>query len=122
MSKEILFVVGGLHRAGAERFAYEIDTALDKNKFNVSILCLEEKGAVSAHWKERYYEKKHEALGTIIYFLDTFLEKKSAFLIGKLFHKITRGKFKQIKNKFKPAFYSYLDQFDVIHWMGEYTF
>lgn len=122
MSKRILFVVGGLHRAGAERFAYEIDAALDKNKFNVSILCLEEKGTVSAHWKERYYEKKHEALGTTISFLDSFLKKQSTSLSGKLFHKMTRGKFKQEKNKFKPAFYSYLDQFDVIHWMGEYTF
>ena len=40
---KILFVVGGLHRAGAERFAYEIDAALDKMKFDVEIFCLEKK-------------------------------------------------------------------------------
>lgn len=54
---EVLFVVGWLHRAGAERFAYEIDSALDKSKFKLSILCLEQKGIMATNWKERYYEK-----------------------------------------------------------------
>lgn len=122
MSRKVLFVVAGLNRAGAERFAFEIDAALNKNKFNLSILCLEQKSQNHKNWKERYYEKKHQDLGTKISFLDPFLEKQKTYLIGKIFHKITRSKFKQKKYKFKPTFYDYLNQFDAIEWMGEYTF
>lgn len=40
MSKvKVLFVVGSLCRAGAERFAYEIDTALNKKKIQTTIFC-----------------------------------------------------------------------------------
>lgn len=124
MCNKVLFVVGGLHRAGAERYAYEIDRTLDKKKFITSILCLEAKDSISNNWKERYYEKKHELLGTKITFLDSFVEKhiKADNLLFKIFHKITRKKFKKAKSKYKPEFYNFLNQFDVIHWMGEYTF
>lgn len=124
MSKKVLFVVGGFHRAGAERYAYEIDAALNKNKFTVSILCIENKDFISNNWKERYYDKKHELLGSKISFIDSFFEEpvKADNLLHKIFHKITRKKFKKVKHKYKPEFYDYLNQFDVIHWMGEYTF
>lgn len=119
---EILFVVGALHRAGAERFAYEVDSKLDKKRFNLSILCLEDQNAISNKWKERYYEKKHETLGTKITFVDSFKQKPSNSLFLRIFHKFTFRKFKKRNNKFNPKLYSYFNQFDVIHWIGEYTF
>ncbi|RZJ52365.1 MAG: glycosyltransferase family 1 protein [Flavobacterium sp.] len=123
MSKNVLFVVGALHRAGAERFAYEIDLALNKDKFKVSILCLQNKEHQSAKWDSRYYEEKHEALGTKVTYIDEFLEIHKTSLSERIFHKLTRKKFKKNnKEKYKKTLYSYLDKFDVIHWMGEYTF
>lgn len=65
MSKiKILFVVAGFYRAGAERFAYEIDKALDKEKFELTIFCLERQNKMSPLWKDRYYENLHRELGT----------------------------------------------------------
>lgn len=119
----VLFIVGALHRAGAERFAYEIDLALNKNKFKISILCLQNKNHISAKWDSRYYEDKHEALGTNVIYIDEFLENNKTSLLERIFHKLTKKKFKKvIKDKYKKTLYSYLDKFDVIHWMGEYTF
>ena len=44
MSKiKLLFVVYDFYQAGAQRFVYEIDKALDRNKFQIEILCLEKK-------------------------------------------------------------------------------
>jgi glycosyltransferase involved in cell wall biosynthesis len=119
---KILFVVGGLHRAGAERFAYEIDLSLNKHDFEISILCLEDKDVISKKWQERYYEKKHEALGTKITFMDSFKYKQSSSLIVRIFHKVTFRKFKKSKKRFNSKLSSFLNQFDVIHWIGEYTF
>lgn len=118
----ILFVVGSLHQAGAERFAYEIDSALDKNKFKVSILCLETKKQSSITWNNRFYEKKHLDLGTEISYIDTYLNNKKQNLFERIFHKLTKNTFKKNKSKWKPLFYKFLNTFDVVHWMGEYTF
>ena len=52
---KILFVVAGFYRAGAERFAYEIDRALDKNKFELTILSLEQEKKGAKLWNVRYY-------------------------------------------------------------------
>jgi glycosyltransferase involved in cell wall biosynthesis len=119
----VLFVVGALHRAGAERFAYEIDLALNKDKFKISILCLQNKHYISAKWDSRYYEDKHEALKTNVIYIDEFLADRKTSLLERIFHKLTKKKFKKVnKGRYKKALYSYLDKFDVIHWMGEYTF
>lgn len=122
MSKvNVLFVVGGLCRAGAERFAYEIDSALDKNKIQTTVFCLELENEISGNWKERYYDKKHLELGTPIVYKDKFLDKKKTFfnrLEGYLYRKF------KITNQKKPNsdLVDFLNSFDVIHWMGEYTY
>ena len=73
---KILFVVAGFYRAGAERFAYEIDSALDKDKFALNILALEKENETSQLWKNRYYENLHKNLGTTIKFADDFIDKR----------------------------------------------
>ena len=118
---KLLFIVGSLHQAGAERFAYEIDMALNKDTFEVSILCLEQASQISQNWSHRYYEPKHLALGTSIKYLDAFLNDVSENLFEKTINKLTKNKFKRKKFRWKPSFYHYLETFDVIHWMGEYT-
>ncbi|MBF4517592.1 hypothetical protein IRZ71_14605 [Flavobacterium sp. ANB] len=118
----VLFVVGALHKAGAERFAYEIDLALNKEKFKTSILCLQQEQHTSATWSSRYYEDKHKAIGTNILYIDAFLESHKTTRLERIFHKLTKRKFKKAKEKYKSNLISYLNEFDVIHWMGEYTF
>lgn len=117
----ILFIVGSLHQAGAERSAYEIDTALNKNTFKVSILCLEKEKQISNTWNSRFYEKKHLDLGTHISYIDAYLNNKTYNLFERMFHKLTNSAFKKNRPKWKPAFYEFLNTFDVIHWMGEYN-
>ncbi len=118
----VLFVVGGLHRAGAERFAYEFDRALDKSKFDLYILCLQTKDRNTYGWTERYYEKKHLELGTPITYIDRFVNPRYAnrfSLINRLRQRITRHEAPYLKEK---ELYRYMEEFDVIHWMGEYTY
>ena len=119
--KNILFVVGGLHRAGAERFAYELDMALNKEKFQITIYCLEFENQISGNWNERYYETKHLELGTSIVYKDKFLAKKKN-LLNRIENYLSRKlKLRESKNTNSPLF-QFLDSFDVIHWMGEYTY
>lgn len=118
----ILFVAGALHQAGAERFAYEVDSALDKNRFKISILCLEEENQASDRWKGRYYESLHLDLGTDINYIDAYLNNKTYNPFERIFHKLTNNTFKKDRPKWKPNLYHFLNSFDVVHWMGEYNF
>ncbi|MDH2206332.1 hypothetical protein N5J53_04950 [Empedobacter sp. GD03644] len=118
---KILFVVGGLHRAGAERFAYEIDAALDKMKFDVEIFCLEKKDDIPTSFNERYYEAKHLELGTKVTYADKFINADYLNRL-RLINKIKNRLFRREVNFWNDNLYSFLDKFDVIHWMGEYTY
>lgn len=118
MSKvKVLFVVGSFYKAGAERFAYEVDSALNKDVFETSIFCLENKNDISKNWFERYYDKKHLELGTSITYADRF-RKNNTGLINRVINRI----FPKQKSFWKEDLYKYMDGFDVIHWMGEYTY
>lgn len=120
---KVLFVVGGMHRAGAERFAYEIDKALNKEKFKTSIFCLERKKDIPISFGERYYEAKHLDLGTDIIYADDFINFKYIEK-NRLRNKILQRfhLFPKNLNYWKEELYDYINQFDVIHWMGEYTY
>ncbi|WP_298764379.1 hypothetical protein [uncultured Polaribacter sp.] len=114
---KVLFVVSEFFKGGAERFTYEIDRVLDKSKFEVTILCLNGKNAKNSTW-HRHYHKLHLALGTKILYNDEFLNPQNA-IINKLRKKL-RIKSKEIINY--KLLVNYLSKFDLIHWMGEYTF
>ena len=117
--KKILFVVVDFFKGGAERFAYEIDCALDKNNYEITILCLGNKINNNRLW-ERYYDKKHNELGTKIYYFDDYLYGRKNYLISKFIKKTfgikTTSYFK--KNKLVD----FISQYDIVHWMGEYTY
>lgn len=116
MNNKILFVVGGLHRAGAERFAFEIDANINKNLFLIDILSTEKRADIPIVFGERYYETKHQQLGTKIYFIDDLIKSE--------------GLAKRIKNKLSRVFgikdfyvfESFLEQYDIVHFMGEYSY
>ena len=88
----ILYVVDNFYQAGAERFMYEIDKALDKNKFKTTILCLEKKNNIRPNWKIRFFEKKHLELGTEIIYIDKFLKGKINLIAGKIINKLIVNK------------------------------
>ena len=121
---KVLFVVAGFYRAGAERFAYEIDCALDKSKFDLSILALEEEEKISTLWNIRYYENLHKELGTTVKYADDFIDKRF-YEQNRLRNKIKRQLhlFPKHINLWKiEELSTYMTQFDVVHWMGEYIF
>ena len=65
---KVLFVVSEFYQAGTERFTYELDRALNKNQFEVEILCLIPLNA-SQRFTDYYYSK-HIELGTKVHFMD----------------------------------------------------
>jgi len=121
MSKiKILYIVFDFYQAGAERQTYEIDRAIDKSKYSTSILCLKDNAYVDDVWNTAYYNKKHFDLGTKIVFFDQFKPKE--LLFNKALRWFERS-FLGRKNKdFNSKLIPFLNQFDIIHWMGEYTF
>jgi len=120
MSKaKILFVVADFFQGGAERYAYEIDKALNKEKYQISILCLNAKQNPNPNWN-RYYDKKHSELGTEIIYFDDFSVKPQKSIVTRIVRKFSKN--------YRPAHYkkdrlvAFLSGYDLIHWMGEYTF
>lgn len=118
---KLLFAVKGFSRAGAERYMFEIDGALDKEKFEVTILCLEKESKID-NQTIPYYKDKHIALRTTLVFIDSFLITYKP--IRRITSKINKVLFKKDyeSNIDTEVFNSYLSQFDVINWIGEYTY
>lgn len=115
--KKILFIVSDFFQAGAERYAYEINSALDKDKFEVTILSKNTERIEKSDWK-RYYDKRHEKLGTSIVYIDAFLHKRR-YIRNKLRGFLKLSRIPRIKQE---ELASFLDNFDLIHWMGEFLF
>ena len=118
----MLFIVGGFYRAGAERFMYEIDSCLDKEYYDITILSLEKKSNIVADWGTRYYEQKHFDLNSKVHFIDSFLISKN--LYRKIKSKINRLFFKINYQKNIDSYHlnKFVSQFDLINWIGEYTY
>ena len=51
---KVLFVVSEFYQAGTERFTFELDRALNKDKFSVEILCILPLNA-SERFSDYYY-------------------------------------------------------------------
>lgn len=116
--KRILFVVVDFFKGGAERFAYEVDKALNKEQFNVTIFCLGQENENNKEWN-RFYDKEHQKLGTKIIYSDSFRRKTSSSKTVKLLKRTLKLKSKYYLKKEKII--DFYNQFDLIHFMGEYT-
>lgn len=121
MSKiKLLFVVYDFFQAGAERYAYEIDRALNKEKFKLTILCLHKKNQINNVWKIPYYYNKHKDLGTDIVFFDKY--EPSKLFTSRLLRKIKKIIINSKSKDYNPRIIPFLKKFDLIHWLGEYTY
>lgn len=113
--KKILFVVSEFYQAGTERFTYELDRALDKQKFEIIILSL-----LPLNQSERYmdyYYPLHLSLGTKIYFLDD-LKSVSYTISQRIKNKLGIQKLIQPEDQV----HQFLRDFEWISIMGEYNF
>jgi glycosyltransferase involved in cell wall biosynthesis len=113
---KVLFVVSEFWQAGTQRFTYELDRALNKERFSVEILSLLPLNS-SNRWVDYYYPK-HLELGTKIHFLNGINQRSSPTLKQNLQRRLV--------NKPYPdehfALKSFFNQFDCISIMGEYNF
>jgi glycosyltransferase involved in cell wall biosynthesis len=114
--KKILFVVSEFYQAGTQRFTYEIDRALNKDRFEVSILCLLPLGS-SAFFKDYYYEK-HQEIGTKVF----FMEEVNTLRIPTFLERVKRKLFAKPLPNEREAIQFFFDQFETIAVMGEYNY
>jgi glycosyltransferase involved in cell wall biosynthesis len=114
---KVLFIVSEFYQSGTSRFTYEINLALDKSKFETTLLCLNPLNN-SEIWED-YYDKKHIDLGSKIFFINEIQEKP--------FHPSIKQRIKRklFKHPLPSTWYKiseFLTNYDVISLMGEYNY
>ncbi len=114
---KILLIVSEFWQAGGERQTYEIINAINKDKFNIVILCdLPLKHDPTKH---DFYFDKYIEQNIPIYFMDQFKwnEKRSYFRhLGK------KIRFKKNGEEISYELCQFLKEFEKILIFGEYTF
>ena len=113
---KILFIVSEFYQSGTSRFTYEINKALNKEKFEVSFLSLTPLNN-SDLWDD-YYHEKHKELDSEIYYFHDFNTSFKPTIRQRLERKIFG---KEFPSKWQELI-NFIDKFDVISLMGEYNF
>ena len=117
--KRILFIVSDFYHNGAQREMYEFDCALDKDKFEVTILSLTELN-IRLDLPDYFYQK-HLDLGTKILFLKDFISKPKKSLMTRLLNK-TLGNSQHKKSNNNRELVALLENYSEIIYMGEYIY
>jgi glycosyltransferase involved in cell wall biosynthesis len=112
---KVLFIVSEFYQAGTQRFAFEVDRALNKNLFDVEILSiLPLKNNIRL---KDYYFKKHIDLGTKIRFFD----KVNVLLKPTIIQRIKKKLFSiNLPDEHQPII-DFFNTYDCISIMGEYN-
>ncbi|PWB18336.1 glycosyltransferase family 1 protein [Flavobacterium sp. HTF] len=119
--KKILFVVSDFYHNGAQREMYEFDYALDKTKFEVTILCLI--GLNTRPDLPDYFYEKHLELGSRILFLKDFITKFKKGLLYKIVNKLMKNSLNdRIRNKNSKNLINLFNNYDKVVFMGEYVY
>lgn len=113
---KVLFITTDFYQAGTERFMYEIDNAIDKNKFDINILSLLPLNN-SNKWKDYYYEK-HFALGSKIYFLNEIQNSQTPTIKQRIRRKIRGGSLPDPKTNIQD----FIQKFEALSFWGEYSY
>lgn len=100
---KLLLVVTEFWQAGCQRYNYEIDKNINKDKFDVEILSFRGLNT-NPEWPDYYYEK-HKSLGTRIHLFPSFSSKK---------------KFLKKTELDKKKFINFIDSYDLVIFQGEY--
>lgn len=119
--KKVLFVVSDFFHNGAQREMYEFDCALNKDKFDVSIMSIT--GLNTRQDLPDYFYEKHLSLNSKVHFLNSSLEGNTMSLFYKIVNKLAL-KFlgKTIQKKPAKTLTTFFNKYDDIVFMGEYTY
>lgn len=112
----VLFVVSEFWQAGTQRFTYELDRALNKDRFSIEILSLLPLNT-SEYFQDHYYQK-HLDLGSKVHFLQAINHRTTPTLKQKIKHRLFNTSFPDERLPIK----SFFDKFDCISIMGEYNY
>lgn len=104
----VLLVVTEFWNAGTQRFTYEVDRALDKERFETAILCFHD--LQTAPERADHYYSLHRKLGTGIRFRSEFA--KTTWLQNSVDRLLKRP----------SGLKGFLAGFDAISFMGEYSY
>lgn len=119
--KKILFIVTNFHHNGAQREMYEFDLALDKNKFEITILSLLELNT-RIDLPDYFYDR-HLSLGTKIIFFNDIIKKTKKTLLYKIFNKLLKNTLNKKENNNNIRNLTKLfDNQDKVVFMGEYVY
>ena len=113
---KVLFVVSEFLQAGSQRFTHEMDLVINKDLFEINILCQLPLGH-NPDWED-YYFNKHVELGTKIFFLNDIAKPYSPTLVQRLKKKILNTPYPGEH----VALNSFMDSYDVILFIGEYNY
>jgi glycosyltransferase involved in cell wall biosynthesis len=121
VKKKLLFIVSDFYHNGAQREMYEFDNALDKNKFEVTILSL-----IGLNTRidltDYFYEKHLEMNSKIIFFKDIIREPKKG-LNFRIINKVLRNLLNEkVKNNNSRSLLSLFSKYDKVVFMGEYVY
>jgi glycosyltransferase involved in cell wall biosynthesis len=113
---KILFIVSEFYQSGANRYTYEIDKSIDKDKIDLQILSWHPLNN-SDVWDD-YYFSKHQALGTPIFF-----EKDiNQLTIPTLKERFEKKFLKRPLPNERQMFHDFLENYSKIIVIGEYLY
>jgi glycosyltransferase involved in cell wall biosynthesis len=121
VKKKILFVVSDFYHNGAQREMYEFDNALDKDKFEVTILSLIGLNT-RVDLPDYFYEKHLQMDSKVLFFKDIIREPKRG-LNYKIINKLLRNSLNDsVKKNNSRNLISLLSDYDEVIFMGEYVY
>ncbi len=100
----VLLVVTEFWQAGCQKYNYEMDKWINKDRFETQILCYHDIGS-NPDWEDYYYPL-HQEFGTKINFLSDF--------------KTRYGRIRKKEGVDKEGLNSFVDSFDTVIFQGEY--
>jgi glycosyltransferase involved in cell wall biosynthesis len=119
---KLLWVVFDFVQAGGQRYVYEICKALNKEKYQIDFLKINELAA-DKNWDKEYYYQSTLDLGSEIYLLDEFKNKLTAdnSLIQRFKNKFSTSKFTEKKIENNPL-EIFLSGYNYINFAGVATY
>ncbi len=113
---KILFIVSEFYQSGANRYTYEIDKSIDKNKIDLQILSWHPLNN-SEIWDDHYYYK-HQVLGTPIFFENEINQLTVPTIKERLAKKI----FNKPLPLERQMFHDFLANYSIVVVIGEYLY
>ena len=113
---KILFITSEFWQGGAQRYLFEVNNALAKKNYQTSILSLRNLKS-DQNWNDYYYSE-HLQIGSKIYFLEEINKVRKPTIKERIQHHLLGFKLPPERE----FLLNFLNSFDVIFFIGEYTY